>query len=278
MKSFRNWPGSASRRYLSSCSRRMFRRKPILWATVSSVSRSGPDSLWSASQNEWNVASTTPSARSPADLSTRARISPAAFFVNVRARMFSPESEESRSSRKRMRSVMTRVLPVPAPAMTRSGPSPCSIARRCAVQLQAGRIGFGFQVKKRGHAFKRVARFETKRKRSGTTLETRLPLRFLAGSHCSVKFGRFLLWNRQRLPVVRCEMLRKKHDLPDVIRIVRDLPVDRLHDGVRLRPNRDGARQIGFCQRFQRREKPLPAFFPLFQEFLARRGRFLEFL
>ena len=31
-----------------------------------------------------------------------------------------------------MRSVITRVLPVPAPATTSSGPSPCSTAARCA--------------------------------------------------------------------------------------------------------------------------------------------------
>ena len=37
-----------------------------------------------------------------------------------------------RSTRRAMRWVITRVLPLPAPARTRRGPSPCSTAARCA--------------------------------------------------------------------------------------------------------------------------------------------------
>src|ERR1700741_3507449 len=71
-------------------------------------------------------------ARSPVAWTTRCFISPAALSVNVRPRMFSPESDSSTSKRCRIRSVITRVLPVPAPAMTSSGPSRCVIARLCA--------------------------------------------------------------------------------------------------------------------------------------------------
>src|SRR5438552_14483918 len=63
--------------------------------------------------------------------STRSAISTAAFSVKVRARISSGRARllEMRCA---MRRVRTRVLPVPAPAMIRSGPSPCSTASRLA--------------------------------------------------------------------------------------------------------------------------------------------------
>src|ERR1700730_88571 len=84
------------------------------------------------SQKAWNVFRVTSLARSPTVFTTRAFISPAALSVNVKPRMFSPERLGSDCSRWRMRSVITRVFPVPAPAITRSGPSPWVIARRWA--------------------------------------------------------------------------------------------------------------------------------------------------
>src|SRR6516164_7838536 len=110
--------------------RARLRRSRIQWSTDSSGRRLGATSLSSVSQKEWKVARTTSFPRSPTAFTTRAFISPAAFFVKVRPRMFSPSREESDSRRWRMRSVMTRVFPVPAPAITRSGPSPCVMTRR----------------------------------------------------------------------------------------------------------------------------------------------------
>src|SRR5574341_415723 len=80
---------------------------------------------------EWNVA--TSGARIPAgasSASTRRAISPAALLVNVTAstRLGStPRTPRSQA----IRWAMTRVLPLPAPASTRSGPSPAVTASRC---------------------------------------------------------------------------------------------------------------------------------------------------
>ncbi len=60
----------------------------------------------------------------------RSRISPAALFVKVIARIsfgFTPTAE----IRCATRWVSTRVLPEPAPAITSNGPSVCSTASRC---------------------------------------------------------------------------------------------------------------------------------------------------
>src|SRR5688572_24852513 len=60
----------------------------------------------------------------------RSRISPAALFVNVTAR--TADGGTPRDKRYAMRAVITRVLPVPAPASTSSGPSVVVTASRWA--------------------------------------------------------------------------------------------------------------------------------------------------
>src|SRR6187397_3650618 len=62
--------------------------------------------------------------------SVRAFISPAALLVKVTARMASEGTPFSRM-RWAMRCVITRVLPLPAPARMRTGPSVVSTASRC---------------------------------------------------------------------------------------------------------------------------------------------------
>src|SRR3990172_1299070 len=82
-------------------------------------------------QTEWNVAISgagIPAGSSRA--STRRAISPAALFVNVTARTclgWTPRTPRSQA----IRWAMTRVLPLPAPASTSSGPSPAVTASRC---------------------------------------------------------------------------------------------------------------------------------------------------
>src|SRR6478609_4931540 len=79
----------------------------------------------------WNVITHAARAGGPTRSVTRSRISPAALFVNVIARIsggFAPAA----ASRCAMRRVSTRVLPEPAPATTSSGPSVVSTASRCA--------------------------------------------------------------------------------------------------------------------------------------------------
>src|SRR6185436_9260026 len=81
-------------------------------------------------QKAWKVPTLTAFALSPASAVTRSRISPAALFVKVTARI--ENGSTPRASRWAMRAVITRVLPVPAPASTSSGPSVASTASRCA--------------------------------------------------------------------------------------------------------------------------------------------------
>ena len=81
---------------------------------------------------EWKVPShcmpsTTPPMRSP----TRFFISRAALLVKVTARICQGLARPV-ASRWAMRVVSTRVLPVPAPASTRTGPSVASTASRCS--------------------------------------------------------------------------------------------------------------------------------------------------
>ena len=82
----------------------------------------------------WNVATTTFAASPPlpCDLSSacaRSRISRAALLVNVIAKIFAGSTP--RSIRCAILAVMTRVLPLPAPASTSSGPSTWRTASRC---------------------------------------------------------------------------------------------------------------------------------------------------
>src|SRR5690606_38187591 len=67
----------------------------------------------------------------PSSPATRSRISPAALFVKVTARMCSGGTPCS-CTRWQMRVVSTRVLPDPAPASTSSGPSTWSVASSCS--------------------------------------------------------------------------------------------------------------------------------------------------
>ena len=68
---------------------------------------------------EWNVEIHMPCARSPTSCVTRSRISPAALFVNVIARIWLGHASFVRS-RLATRRVSTLVLPEPAPAMISS--------------------------------------------------------------------------------------------------------------------------------------------------------------
>ena len=127
--------GSPSGRYRSSgSSNRCSRRKMICSARLSTVERSRDPprsacSRRSRSPNAWKVlipASLWPYGTSR---STRSSISKAARSVNVSARISDGFARFSAISQA-IRRVMTVVLPVPAPATIRSGPSPCVTALR----------------------------------------------------------------------------------------------------------------------------------------------------
>ncbi len=74
--------------------------------------------------------------------STRSCICAAAFSVKVTARI-SCGLAAAVAMRWTIRAVSTWVLPVPAPATTRSGPAPCSTARRCSPVSEARMSGRG---------------------------------------------------------------------------------------------------------------------------------------
>ena len=78
----------------------------------------------------WNVDTHMPRQRGPTRPFKRSRISAAALFVNVMARI-SHGATSWFSMRFAMRYVSTRVLPEPAPASTSSGPSMVTTASRC---------------------------------------------------------------------------------------------------------------------------------------------------
>ncbi len=65
-------------------------------------------------------------------ISTRSSISRAALSVKVKARI-SEDLAFSEETSHLMRSVITVVLPVPAPAIISRGPSPCSTACFCSL-------------------------------------------------------------------------------------------------------------------------------------------------
>src|SRR3989440_11763310 len=93
-------------------------------------------------QAAWKVRIQIARATGPSRSSSRERISPAALFVNVIARIsfgFTPQA----LIRCATRWVRTRVFPEPAPAITSSGPSVVSTAS-CWTGFRSARYSFGF--------------------------------------------------------------------------------------------------------------------------------------
>ena len=91
-----------------------------------STPASSASSRRSRAQNEWKVATGSSSHEVSIIVSSRSRISPAAAFEKVSARMQSAGVPSATSHAKR--SVTTRVFPVPAPATTSIGPPGCVTA------------------------------------------------------------------------------------------------------------------------------------------------------
>src|SRR6266700_3848513 len=104
-----------------------------------------------------------------------------------------------------------------------------------------------------------------------------LSLRDFSSRHSRVEFSRLFLRNGERLPLAASKMLCQVNDLPHMVRIMRDLPVDGLHDGVRLGADRNISNQVFIAQRRERVEQMLPAAFPHFHQCGACFRRILEF-
>ncbi len=107
------------------------------WSSVSRIVKlelSPTSSAWRRNMRAaiaWNVPSHTPSAAPPIIASSRSRISRAALLVKVTASN-SPGNARRVARICASRVVNTRVLPVPAPASTSTGPSTACTARACA--------------------------------------------------------------------------------------------------------------------------------------------------
>ena len=89
-------------------------------------------------QTRWNVPTEMPEpAAGPTSSAMRSRSSFAARFVKVSART-EPASSPRDATRCATRRVSTRVLPVPGPATTRTGPKPQSTAAACCALSATG--------------------------------------------------------------------------------------------------------------------------------------------
>lgn len=103
-----------------------------------------------------------------------------------------------------------------------------------------------------------------------------LSLAALAGGDLLVEFRRPVSRNTQRLPVIVSEMLGQHHNLPDMVSVVRHLPVDGLHDRMRFPADRHRAPEVGIRQRIERMEDAIPAILPGFHQRRARGRRVHE--
>src|SRR5579872_1945861 len=104
-----------------------------------------------------------------------------------------------------------------------------------------------------------------------------LPLAGLAGLNAPVEFVRAPTRHAQRLPPVGLKMFGEKDDLTAMIRVMRNLAVDGLHDRVGFAADGDGSDEIGIGKRLQRLENAVPALFPQCEQSSAGLRRIEKF-
>lgn len=102
-----------------------------------------------------------------------------------------------------------------------------------------------------------------------------LSLAELAGIDLAIELGGFIARYAERLPAIAGEVLGEQDYLAHMVRIVRELAVDSLHDGVCLAADRDSKGEIGFCERLEGGEDTRPAVFPIGDEGVTR-GRGID--
>jgi hypothetical protein len=100
-----------------------------------------------------------------------------------------------------------------------------------------------------------------------------LPLASFPHPHPPVELLTLSARHGQRLPSASLQVFCQEHNLPAMIAVMRHLPVDRLHHGMRLAANRYFLRQIILTQRLQRSKHASPSLFPRSQYRLARLRR-----
>src|ERR1700721_515246 len=87
-------------------------------------------------------------------------------------------------------------------------------------------------------------------------------LRSFSRGDVGVKFRGFAARDGQGIPIRSGQMFGKKHDLSNVVGVMRQLAMDRLHYRMRLTADISGAREISVRQRGHRVKRELPARFP----------------
>src|SRR5258708_6612988 len=76
--------------------------------------------------------------------------------------------------------------------------------------------------------------------------------------------------NSQGLPFTRSQMLRQKNNLPNMSRVVRNLPVDGLHHGMRLTADGHCAHYVFRLESINRAQDARPTLLPPFHDVGAR--------
>src|SRR3569833_138532 len=87
------------------------------------------------------------------------------------------------------------------------------------------------------------------------------PLRTISRCHC-VELLRLPFRDAQRLPCRALEVFGQKNDLPNVVRVMCDLAIDRLHDRVRFATDRHSSPHVFGLQRIDGIENRLPPVLP----------------
>jgi len=78
-----------------------------------------------------------------------------------------------------------------------------------------------------------------------TEVPRRLSLGLFAGGDVGVEGGGLFAWNGERFPRVGAQMFCEEDDLADVVGIMSDLAIDRLHDGMSFAADENGLGEVG---------------------------------
>src|SRR5438046_4228045 len=88
-------------------------------------------------------------------------------------------------------------------------------------------------------------------------------LGLFARGDVGVEGGGLFARNGERSPRVGAQVFREEDDLADVVGIMSDLAIDRLHNGMRFATDVNSFCEVAVGDRFKRAEDPVPTRVPL---------------
>src|SRR2546430_12771386 len=88
-------------------------------------------------------------------------------------------------------------------------------------------------------------------------------LGLFARGDIGVERGGLFARNGERSPRIGAQVFREEDDLPDVVGIMSDLAIDRLHNGMRFAANVNSFCEVGVGERLKRAEGTVPTRVPL---------------